>query len=444
VETPEVRYATSTGGVDIAWQQFGRADGPRLVWVSGFISHLDLNWEAVPYAALLRGLGRSCRVLAFDKRGTGLSGRDLGFGSLEERTDDVRAVMDAAGWEAAHLFGMSEGGPMSILLAAAHPQRVLSLSLYGTGARFVPAPGYPHGYTGDSERMLTHIRDRWGTGRVLVAPIVAHSDEAPPGAVARFERNASTPKVAAEIMARNLEIDVRALLPTLNVPTLVVHARGDGLVPVELGRYLAAHIPGARYVELPLDIHGSWHADDYEPLLDAVTEFVAGTKAEPSAERTLATVLFTDVVGSTDRAAAVGDRRWRALLDTHDATSARLVGRFGGRVVKHTGDGLLATFDSPGQGVRCARELGAALAAAGLPIRAGLHTGEVERRGDDVGGIAVHIAARVAALAGAGQVLVSRTVRDLVVGSELAFADRGSHELKGVPDPWQLYEAVTP
>jgi class 3 adenylate cyclase len=383
-------------------------------------------------------------VLAFDKRGTGLSSRDLGFGSLADRADDIRAVMDACEWPDAHLFGMSEGGPLAMLFAASHPERVSSFSLYGTFARVTRAPDYLWGGGHeDGEAFASYLETVWGTGAALGAPFIAHADELPASEIARFERNACTPKMAGDIMRRNIDIDVRSLLATIRVPTLVVHAVGDPLVAVEHGRYLAKHIDGARYIELPLAIHGSTHAEDYEQLIDALVDHVHGKRERVASERTLATVLFTDIIDSTQTAARLGDQQWRRLLDRHDTESLRCVDRFGGRMVKQTGDGMLATFDGPARGVQCAQLLSDTLAPLGLPIRAGLHTGEVERRGEDVGGIAVHIGARVASLAGAGEVYVSRTVRDLVVGSDLHFEDRGTHELKGVPDSWQLYAAVS-
>jgi class 3 adenylate cyclase len=294
----------------------------------------------------------------------------------------------------------------------------------------------------DAEAWLAELRKRWGTGNVLGSGLfVAHPEDAPDGLTARFERSACTPHMAEEIMRRNLQIDARDLLQAIHVPTLVVHAVGDPLVDVKLARYVAEHIDDARYVELPLDIHGSWHADDEQMIVDTVLEFVAGARPTPRCERVLATVLFTDIVDSTRRAAEIGDRRWRTLLDEHDRRSEQVVARFGGSVVKQTGDGMLATFDGPARAVQAAQALRGTLAGAGVPIRAGLHTGEIERRNGDVGGIGVHIAARVAALAGEGEVLVSRTVRDLVVGSDLQFEDRGSYELKGVPDTWQVYAA---
>jgi class 3 adenylate cyclase len=333
---------------------------------------------------------------------------------------------------------------MAVLLAATYPDRVGSLALYGTGARFARAPDYPWGIDPDDvEPTLAHLEREWGTGEILAHPFIAHAEELPVRTRARFERNACTPKMVREIMTRNCEIDVRDILSTLSVPTLVVHAADDPLVPVEHGQYLAEHIVGTRYLELPKAMHMSAHAEDYERLVDAVIEHVHGKRERVSSERVLATVLFTDIVDSTRTASRLGDREWRRLLDRHDAETRRCVDRYAGRMVKHTGDGMLATFDGPARGVQCARQLGDALTPLGIPIRAGLHTGEVELRGDDVGGIAVHIGARVAALAGTGEVLVSRTVRDLVVGSELRFEDRGTYELKGVPDSWQLYAAVS-
>ncbi len=445
VDAPRIRYATGPGGIDIAWEEFGRADGPAIVVIPGFISHLELNWNGPPIATLLQGLATVCRVVTFDKRGTGLSSRDLGFGSLAERADDVRSVLDAAGWERAHLFGMSEGGPMAIFLAASYPERVASLSLYGSFAVAGVAPNSPTGpiLDADHEAMLDLLPEVWGTGQALRSSgLVAHGEEMPEDLAAHFERNACTPHMIVEIMRRNFEIDVRTLLSAVHIPTLVVHATGDPMVNVANGRYLAANIDGARYVEFPAAMHTSWHAQDYEPVLDAVLEFVAGSRPARHDERVLATVLFTDIVDSTGRAANIGDRRWRVLLDEHDLRTSEVITRFGGHLVKQTGDGALATFDGPARAVQCAQDLRRAMAQVGLPIRAGLHTGEIEHRASDVGGIAVHIAARVAALAGEGEVLVSRTVRDLVVGSDLLFDDRGAYELKGVPDRWELYAAV--
>jgi class 3 adenylate cyclase len=442
MEIRPVKYARS-GDIGIAYQEFGRADGPRLVFISGFISHLDLNWEAPPYANMLRGLGAVCRVAAFDKRGTGLSDRDLGFGSVAERMDDVRAVLDALRWSDAHLFGISEGGPIALLFAATYPDRVNSLTLYGTAARFRFEPGSLPSETFDPEPWLQLIETGWGSGHVLIdGGFLAHSELPSLEFMAKFERSACTPKMARTIMRRNLEIDVRPILSSITVPTLVLHATGETLVPLPWGRYLADHVEGARFVEIPRNMHLSWLAEDYGEILSETGKFVSGGRDDMPSERVLATVLFTDIVKSTEQAAALGDRRWRELLERHDAQSAADVARYGGRLVKSTGDGMLATFDGPARAVQCARALIEGLAPAGIPLRAGLHTGEIERRGDDVAGIGVHIAARVADQADDGEVLVSRTVRDLVVGSDLKFDDRGTHELKGVPEEWQLYAAV--
>jgi class 3 adenylate cyclase len=440
---PEVRYAAGTGGAEIAWQEFGPPDGPRVIVVPGFISHLDLNWEAPPIGNILRGLGSSCRVIVFDKRGTGLSSRHLGFGSLAQRADDVRAVMEAAAWQRAHVFGMSEGGPMAILLATTYPELIESLSLYGTFAVAVVQSDSPQGPSIDAEHQafLDLLPDLWGTGMTMRVGLVAHGEEAPEGFAGTFERNCCTPKMIAEIMRCNWEIDIRPFLPAVHVPSLVIHARGDPVVSVDYGRYLAEHIDGARYVELPLTMHTSWHAEDYDQLLNAVIEFVSGARSQYQGKRQLATVLFTDIVDSTGRAIKLGDRRWRSLLDEHDVRSGQTVSRFGGVLVQKTGDGILATFDGPGRAVECAHSLRSTLDSMGLPIRSGLHTGEIETRYGSVGGIAVHIAARVLAQAQGGEVLVSRTVRDLAMGSGILFEDRGQHKLKGIPDEWQLYAA---
>ncbi len=439
----DVRYAPSRGGIDIAYQVVGDGD-VDLVYVSGFISHLDLVWD-LPHIGWLQQLDGVARVLIFDKRGTGLSDRSLGFGSVEERADDLRAVMDAARSERAHLVGVSEGGPLSIVAAASMPERVQGLVLYGTAARIGQADDYPFGLPADAaEGFVEFVRERWGTGEVFGAFMHNASDpDAARRLLARFERNACTPQMAAEIMRRNLELDVRPLLGSVRAPTLVVHCAGDPILPAAGGRYLADHIPGARFLELPGAFHGSWRSSDVAPLHDAVVDELARGGAQTArVDRVLATVVFTDIVSSTELAGTVGDGAWHTLLDQHDRTVQGAIERFGGRLVKTTGDGVLATLDGPGRGIACAKAMGDELRALGLGVRAGVHTGEIERRGDDVAGMGVVIARRICDLAPDGQILVTRTVKELVTGSGTEFRDQGTQRLKGVPDEWQLYSVA--
>jgi pimeloyl-ACP methyl ester carboxylesterase/class 3 adenylate cyclase len=436
----EIRYARS-GAVESAYEIAG--EGPiDIVYVAGFISHLDLAAELSPFRSLLGRLRRFARVLAFDKRGTGCSGRELGFGSLEERSDDIRVVMDHAGWQRAHLIGISEGGPLSLLFAAKYPERVEGLALFGSFACLLP-PEDPQSATFDVAAFLAAVEAAWGTGATMGAFTHAPSDEEAMAQLGRYERGSASPSLAAQILRHNMEIDARGLLGALSVPTIVVHRTGDPVVGVQRGRELAAGLAGAQYVEIPGDFHCAWNEQEWAPAIDPIEEFLTGDRVGvASPERMLATVLFTDIVDSTGRAAASGDRVWRELLDEHDATTARVVQSFGGRIVKHTGDGVVAVLDGPARGVQCAQSLRAAIARTGLSIRAGIHTGEVERRGEDIGGIGVHIGARVGAQAAGDEILVSRTVRDLVVGSDLRFEDRGEFALKGVPDAWRLYRVV--
>lgn len=439
----EVRYARSRDGIDIAYQV--RGDGPQdVLFVPGFVSHLDLMWEIPPFAAIDEALSRCGRVTTFDKRGTGLSDRTLGFGSLEERMHDISAVLDAAGVERAHLFGISEGGPLALLFAASAPERVASVAVYGTFARLLRAPDHPEGLDPDLvEPFLEVVGDDWGTGRAMGYFVqgMPRTDDLV-RATARYERSACTRQMATEILRLNIAIDIRAVLPAIRVPTLVLHSTDDPLVPVEAARYLAAHVPGARLVERPGDFHVSWDPDDLWFLPEVEASFGGEGPVRRPSQRALATVVFTDIVGSTEQAAAMGDRAWRSVLDRHDVTSSDVVARFGGRVVKSTGDGVLATFDSPSAGVECARELRARMSGAGVRIRAGVHTGEVELRDGDVGGIGVHIGARISALAGPDEIWVSRTVKDLTTGSGLDLDPRGHHLLKGVPEEWDLYAVV--
>jgi pimeloyl-ACP methyl ester carboxylesterase len=439
---PETRYAQS-GDLSIAYQVLG--DGPiDVVFVSGFVSHQELEWE-FEVANPLHRLVPHARLITFDKRGTGLSERTLGYGGAEDRMDDIRAVMDAAGSERAAVIGRSEGGPLAILFAATYPERTSALVLWNTYARGVRGPDYPEGL--DPERtkgFIEAIGEKWGTGLGVEAFVGTADDDEQRRQLARFERNAATPKAAVEILTANVEIDVRTALPAVSAPTLVLHRRHDPVVPFRLGKYAAERIPGARMVELPGAFHTSRANGGDDDAVDLIEEFLIGRRSERPAviDRVLATVLFVDIVESTQRVAELGDHKWRELLDAFRAALRRELERFRGREVNTRGDDILATFDGPARAISCAQAIGTAARPLGIEVRAGLHTGEVELQGDDIAGIAVHIGARVAALAGAGDVLVTSTVRDLVAGSGIEFTVRGTHELKGVPGEWLILEAV--
>ncbi len=432
-------YAQAADGTNIAYQVHG--EGPLdLVFVPGFVSHVELVWEEPAIARFLRRLASFSRLLIFDKRGQGLSDRLGRAPTLEETMDDLKAVMDAAGCERAAIFGISEGGPMSTLFAATYPGRVTSLVLYGTYARMVKAPDFPQGI---SPRRLDAwaklVREEWGSA--VAVNLWAPSAEGDPEFErwwARLLRQGTSPSGAIELMNLYKEIDVRAALPAIDVPALVLHRRDDRLIPARQARYLAENIPGARYVEL----EGTDHlptVGDQGALLDEVEEFLVGSRRAHEAERALATILFTDIVGSTATAARLGDSRWRDLLERHDATVRHELSVHRGHEVKTMGDGFLATFDGPARAIRCACAIRDELRQTGIDVRAGIHTGEVDLIGTDVGGMAVNIGARVGALGGAGEVLVSSTVRELVVGSGIDFDDRGTHELKGAPGEWRLF-----
>lgn len=440
---PKTQYAQS-GELSIAYQCVG--EGPiDILFIPGFVSNVELLWDNPGFAEMFTRFSTLGRFIFFDKRGTGCSDRSLGTGSAEDRMDDVRAVADAAGIEQAIVIGLSEGGPLAILFATTYPERVRSLVLWGTYARGLAAPDYEAGVDPEIvEPFIANIRELWGSGNALEMFLGGVDDD--PKALerlARYERQTASPGAAATILRHNIGMDVRYALGAVQVPTLVVHRTGDPIVSVEAGRYLAEHIADARLVELPGDFHVGGRAGDDRPVFDAISEFITGAPVarEFDVDRVLMTVLFTDIVDSTAHASALGDKAWSALLEQHDTVAARAVESHRGVVVKRTGDGLLATFDGPGRGVRAARDVREAVRPLGIAVRAGLHTGEVERRADDVAGIGVHIGARVSALAGAGEVLVTNTVKDLVIGSELEFEDRGPRTLKGVPGDWHLWAA---
>jgi pimeloyl-ACP methyl ester carboxylesterase len=440
IDAPVTRYADS-GGVSIAYQVFGKSD-LDLVFVPGGVSHVDITWQDRRYQRMMERLSSFARVTVFDKRGMGASDPVPRPPTLQERMEDIRAVMDAVGIGKAALFGLSEGGTSAALFAATLPERTRALVLCGTfpgGADVAdPEPDFPIDALRDFWRKtIEPWRARMGQGVLieLFAPNLAGNEHAV-AAMAAFERSATTPAMWRAMLDSMQDLDVRPILGGISAPTLVIHRRRD-LVPIEGARYMASRIPGARMVELEGNDHVPW-LGDMDTLVDEVQEFLTGVRPR-RAERRLATVLFTDIVRSTEHAAQLGDRRWRALLEDHHDDMGRVVARFGGRLVKTTGDGTLALFDGPAQAVECAREAVRDAARLGLEIRAGLHAGECEVMGNDVGGIAVHVGSRIAALAGPGEVLVSRTVKDLVEGSELAFADRGTHALRGVPGEWRLH-----
>ncbi|MGH7924525.1 MAG: adenylate/guanylate cyclase domain-containing protein [Candidatus Binatus sp.] len=430
-----VKYARS-GDVHIAYRIFG--DGPRdIVLIPGTLSHVELLWEVPTNEYLLKRLTSFARVIVFDKRGQGLSDR-VAEQTIEERIGDVRAVMDAAGSQRATIYGWSEGGPMSLMFAATFPERTSALVLYGTyasmrGESFSLSPK-------QLDRWLNTVEKRWGEGLLveLNAPSRA-KDQAVVQWFGRIERAGASPGSIIALLRANYEIDVCHVLPSLAVPTLILHRAGDALVPVAAGRHLAEHIPGARYAELPGTDHLVLDQETQDLIADEIEVFITGTSHRPEPDRVLATVMFIDIVQSTQHAAAIGDERWRDLLKKYYEVVGKDLATFRGREVSTSGDGVLATFDGPARAIRCACAIREKLLALGLQVRTGLHTGECELIGSDVGGIAVHIASRVESAAGPDEVLVSSTVKDLVAGSGLQFADRGKHTLKGVPDEWRLF-----
>jgi pimeloyl-ACP methyl ester carboxylesterase len=439
VDRPKTHYAKS-GDVSIAYQVAGK--GPfDLLWVPGWISNVEESWEVPEYARFLGRLASFSRLILFDKRGTGLSDRvsNERLPTLEERMDDVRAVLDAADSRRAAVFGASEGGNMSVLFAATYPERVRALVLAGVYAKRVWSPDYPWAPTREQREREYELLEREWAEEMDVAVLApsAVGDVALMRAIASFFRRSASPGAAVALLRMNTEIDTRAVLPTIGVPTLVLQRSGDRDVKAEEGRWIAGQIPGAKYVELAGDDHLVWI--DADVLVDEVEAFLTGFRRGPQPDRVLATILFTDIVGSTQRAAAEGDRRWRELLEEHHRLVRDQLERFRGQEIDTAGDGFFASFDGPARAIRCAYAICKAVHSLGLELRAGVHTGECEIVNDKLAGIAVHTGARVAAQAAAGEVLVSSTVKELVAGSGIEFVDRGESQLKGVPGTWRLY-----
>jgi class 3 adenylate cyclase len=415
--------------------------------ISGSFGHVDALWEDPAAALFLRTLASFAQVIRFDRRGTGASD-PVPLEQLppwESHAEELAAVLDEVGSDRVALMAQLDGGPLALFFAATRPERVSAVVLSNTTAKFAAADDYPIGIPHEvAEALVVQVEQAWGTEALASLQVPSRADDARFRRwYAKLQRAMASPSAVAAYARAIFQIDVRALLPLIQAPTLVLHRRNGQLPPIEHGRYLAQHIPGAKLVELP-GVDGPMMWETPELALDLIEEFLGGVRRPAEPNRVLATVLFTDIVDSTKLASRLGDRRWRELLNTHDDVSGQLVEEFNGRLVETTGDGILATFDGPGRGIRCAAALGAELRGIGIQIRAGLHTGEVELRGDGVGGIAVHIAARVMAAAGSGEILTSRTVRDLVVGSDIALQDHGTQPLKGVEGTWELFSVVQP
>jgi len=440
-DLPLTKYARS-GDLTIAYQIMGH--GPiDLVLVPPFMSHVEFLHEIPAYTDCLRRLAEFARVITFDKSGQGLSDRWFGMPTFEQRVDDIAAVIAASGSKRAVLLSCSEGGPISTMFAATYPERVSHLILFGTFARFLGTDDYPFMRSKEELfRLIDHWSEHWGDGvsmQFFLPSCVDQPDVA--RQYAKLERLVYSPGALKLMVEYNMEIDVRSVLSSIRVPTLVLHRRDDA-IDIENARFLAAHIPGAKLIEYADCSDHLLFSGDWRALCSDIEEFVTGHRSEPIAsefERVLATVLFTDIVDSTLRASSLGDQAWRHIIDEHDRTASKIVAQYRGRLIKTTGDGILATFDAPGRGIRCALALSAAVEHMGLQLRAGLHTGEIETREDDVAGVGVHAAARVMAQCNAGEVLVSRVVTDLVAGAKLRFSERGTYELKGLPGSWQLF-----
>jgi class 3 adenylate cyclase/pimeloyl-ACP methyl ester carboxylesterase len=441
VQPPPTQYV-ERDGISIAYQVVG--DGPVDMLVApGFISHLDLQWTHPRYSRFLARLASFTRLIIYDKPGTGLSDPIPHLPTLEERGADIEAVLDAVGSERAVLFGISESGPSSVVLAATRPDRIASLILYGTFAVFpslAPEAYSPEVAQRDEEKIyeLQETLKHWGDGARLSNIFAPSAGELEQRTYGIFARAAASPRMVRALVETAELIDVRDVLPSVHMPALVLHVDGDRSMPVEAGKLLADGIPGARFASYPGINHAVW-IGDFDAIVDEIERFVTGAVHHANPDRVLATVLFTDIVASTTRAAELGDRAWREVLERHDALVGRVVSEHGGRVVKHIGDGALSAFDGPATAIRCAEALRDGVAELDIELRGGIHTGECEAIGEDLGGLAIHIGARVGALAGPGEIVVSSTVKELVVGSYMQFSDRGEHELKGVPGSWRLY-----
>jgi pimeloyl-ACP methyl ester carboxylesterase len=442
VDAPEVRYALTSDGVHVAYQAVGEGS-LDVVYANSYMSHVEVSWEYPPAARFYAQMARFARLVLFDRRGTGLSDPIVGRFSMEDRVNDLLAVLDAVGLERAVLLGSSEGGAAVTYFAALHPERVKALVLFAPLMVAVGDDDCPWAWTPEVwELFFDGLDEAWASGRGIELTNPSLADDAEALAwYARYFRLSASPSLVRALMRQNLDVDIRALLPTIQVPTLILHRSDEIWMSVEQSRYAASQIPGAQLVELVGTDHYIWE-QNAELVVDEIEEFLTGVRVSHESRRSVKTLLFTDIVKSTDRAVELGDERWRQLLDRQDIAVRRQIGRFDGRLVKSTGDGAFVTFDSPAQAIRCALAIKEAMRGLGIEIRAGVHTGEVEHRGDDLGGIAVHVAARVEAAAQAGEVLVSRTVADLVAGSDVELTDRGEHTLKGIPEPWRLFAAT--
>jgi class 3 adenylate cyclase len=442
VMLPKTKYARSDD-VRIAYQVTG--NGPfDVVWAPGTMSHLDLDWEVPQRALFFERFSKFCRLIRFDKRGTGLSDRPVKMATLEERTDDIRAVMDDVGIERANIFGVSEGGSMACLFAATYPRRVNSLLVWGAQARWIASPDHPWGQTREEHnQMIAMIQDDWPSFEYITGPGAGVGKDADPvyiESISRYMRAAASPSAVHAYEQMNGQIDTRPILSSIQAPTLVMNRTGDPCARVDAARDMASRIPGARFKEYPGNSH-SMMLDDMETVLSDIQEFITGERPIDSYDRILATVLFLDIASSTERAAAVGDTAWRNLLNSYYAIVRKELARFRGKETNTTGDGFLATFDGPARAVHCALAITLAVRQLGIDVRAGVHTGECELMGDNVGGIAVHTGARIMAKAEPGSVLVSSTVKDLVSGSGIEFENYGVYQLKGVPGDWGLFVA---